>query len=65
MRPPQNLNGDGRWTHIIPNNDYVDSELNARVVRLKDEPPEIGDFDSDVLRTQMVSMDTHFSAETP
>ena len=59
-RPPHNLNGDNRWTHIIPNDTCIDFKFMARVVRLNDEPPEIDDLDSDVQSMQTVSMDTRF-----
>ena len=60
MRPPHELNGDWDKQHIIPSDDAIDLKFNARVVRPQDEPPEFAKSRSVVLRTQTVSMDTHF-----
>ena len=46
MRSPGELNGAWRCTcTMLPNYD-IDFEFIARVVRLKDEPREIANFDS-------------------
>ena len=60
MRPPHELNGDWDKQPITLNDDGIDPEFNARVLRPQDEPPEFAKSRSVVLRTQTVSMDTHF-----
>ena len=64
MRSSGELNGAWRCTYIMLLNYDIDFEFIARVVRLKDEPREIADFDSGMLCMQTVSMDTHFSSES-
>ena len=64
MRSPGELSGAWRCTYMMFPNYDIDFEFIARVVRLKDEPREIADFDSGMLCMQTVSMDTHFSSES-
>ena len=49
MRPPHELNEAVSDLILIDIMAYIDLKFNARVVRPHDEPPEIADFDSDVL----------------